>query len=613
MRRILLALLCALSCSTMLHATNPTGIAVVAKNGQVFVRWNNIIDTDIHYNVYRYTSPITTSNLGLATNLGWVPDSSAINRRYGSLLGTQKLLVTGTSLDPLAASHGLFVATSVGAGPYYYAVTTTKNGITDGVITTGCATTTSLTEAVLPPQPVLQETITQSGQTIKVYVHFGTRVSAGTYPVLTNVGSLPFTFGVNETGTGPHPVTVHLHPGGGSFLSAPKPEVANETRILLDDWLPNGEGSGWFGYNEHYDIYTHSNTVPTMDTNFAYTSERIWWTVDWVLATYTNLDTQRIYFTGDSRGAGGCIFNVMDFPWRVAAIDIQKGKYDLSFVNDPNIDIWNLGGSERLGADTMFGTVPSNLPVNIVNPNTGQYYGTFDRANVGYMAHVNRLNSLPLVFAINGKYDSLVGWAEKINVYDSLNANCHGGVYFWDNRTHGTTGKAWTTAEITPDLYRYRRDLSYPAFSNCSINNDPGNGVSANGDPIGTINGYLDWVDTSIVDQALKWEIDLAMNTALDGITVNGGGASLTINLPASCTVDITPRRLQKFLTAVTDSACVRWELWQGAVRQQTGRTVYHLGSLLTIPGVTVYKTGCTLKIRLVQCQPPGAPDPDLD
>ncbi len=51
---------------------------------------------------------------------------------------------------------------------------------------------------------------------------------------------------------------------------------------------------------------------------------------------------------------------------------------------------------------------------------------------------------------------------------------------------------------------RYRTNLSYPAFSNCSLNDNPGDGTPTNGDAIGSINGHLDW-DDDIIDSTEQY------------------------------------------------------------------------------------------------------------
>ena len=77
-----------------------------------------------------------------------------------------------------------------------------------------------------------------------------------------------------------------------------------------------------------------------------------------------------------------------------------------------------------------------------------------------------------------------------------------------------------------------RTDLSLPAFTNCSLDDDPGSGDPAVGDPKGQVNLYLYWKSDDIVDRPRRWEMTVG----------------LIAKAPEdACTVDITPRRCQAF------------------------------------------------------------------
>jgi hypothetical protein len=132
---------------------------------------------------------------------------------------------------------------------------------------------------------------------------------------------------------------------------------------------------------------------------------------------------------------------------------------------------------------------------------------------------------------------------------------------------------------------RYRTNLSYPSFTNCSFNDNPGNGTPSNGDPIGSINGHLDWND-NIVDMANKWEISLKLK---DLSTLSGTDVA-----PDSGTTDITLRRLQLF--RVPPRSTVSWENRRNNIVVQRGSFAYDSG-LVTIPGVRVYKDSSRLAV----------------
>ena len=76
-----------------------------------------------------------------------------------------------------------------------------------------------------------------------------------------------------------------------------------------------------------------------------------------------------------------------------------------------------------------------------------------------------------------------------------------------------------------------RTDQSQPAFTACSLDDRPGSGNPADGDPKGQVNLYLFWETGNVVDQPDSWEMTVG----------------LVDKAPKDrCTVSITPRRLQK-------------------------------------------------------------------
>ncbi len=121
----------------------------------------------------------------------------------------------------------------------------------------------------------------------------------------------------------------------------------------------------------------------------------------------------------------------------------------------------------------------------------------------------------------------------------------HGAEYGWQDDPKGWAGlrdfrqpyvAQWgggrIAGEVRGGLYGLRWDRSVPAFSNCTLDNNPGTGDPDAGEPWGQINGYLFWEYDSIVDTPGRWE--------------------MTVYLVASCPepackVDLTPRHRKAF------------------------------------------------------------------
>jgi hypothetical protein len=75
-------------------------------------------------------------------------------------------------------------------------------------------------------------------------------------------------------------------------------------------------------------------------------------------------------------------------------------------------------------------------------------------------------------------------------------------------------------------------DGTIPAFSNCSLDNNPGNGDPADGDYYGQINGWLIWDDEQWTDKPDHWEMTVYLHQACPR---------------DRCTVDVTPRHCRQF------------------------------------------------------------------
>jgi hypothetical protein len=551
-----------------------TMLMVTARAGQIFATWDNLATMNICYTLYRSSVPIYYgAQLSSAQNLGDVRDNSAMDLRLSGILGPTYLKIDSTA-SPLASTKGLFVATSIANGSYYYAVTATAGGLEDTTIVQGSnATAAPVVETVAPPQPVWQTSTWLLGRPYDMYVQYASKIVPPGSPLMTNVGSFPHHFAVGKGGsTAPHPLTVWMTGDLSSFIDSTKLRAwkgdPNEWIVSIDDWLPDSSDvtTCYYGHHEGYDIFSPANKVPTSGMLYDYTYARVKHTIEWAIR-HLPVDSTRTYVAGISAGAVGALFTSLMMPTRFAAAICLLPQCDMaSFVWDTDNQHW--------------GTPQSDLPTN-----DGLTRRT--RLHAGYLVGRGHGTSLPILFAFSGKTDDAVGWADKPPFYDSLRAHSHGGVFFWDSRGHDwSSASSWRTN--FPDfsfVTRYRTNLSYPAFSNCTANDNPGNGSPTDGAAVGSINGHLDWND-DIVDLLKKWEITLRLK---DLVTRQGPDAS-----PSWATVDATLRRIQAFSVPV-DSLIV-WENWKDGALVQRDSFMYH-GGIVTIPRVQVYKESSRLVV----------------
>jgi len=312
-----------------------------------------------------------------------------------------------------------------------------------------------------------------------------------------------------------------------------------------------------------------------------YTLQRSIYTIEWVLNRF-QIDRTKVYTYGYSMGGIGGLLLALKRPDLVAGVLSVVGKFDFSFLNDPNPDnAFNPGGGQRVVCDKLWGAVNTDLP-------TDGGLSIYERLNDGRLAGVIS-TAIPPIIAFNGRNDVTVGWAEKISFYRSMRQYRQGGMYFWDMRDHmGTAGSTWGPAQDPLYLYRFRTNRSFPALSNCSIDDDPGDGSPASGDTAGCINCFVEW-DTLITDEHAQWV------TRLSTHDVNRRPAPLAA--PESLTVDVTPRRLQQFrVVEGTTYQYTATRMADGAVVLD-GTIEPDDEGLITVLGVPVYHTGTELRI----------------
>jgi hypothetical protein len=552
-------------------------INALFKDGQVFVTWDNLQATNVVYTLYKSTNQIEYGyQLSSAQNLGNVRDNSGLNKRLTDIIGTATYLKIDSASAPLASNKGLFVATSTDAGLFYYAVTAIFDNLEDTTILFGSNSLISpISESVIMPKPVWQQNRTVSRKIFEIYVLYATKVTSSIYPQMTNVGTFPYNFGVVKSGTAAmHPLTIYLHGGGLHFLPTSTYFKTlgdpDEWVISIDEWLPTFEGASfYYGFQEDYDVLTYMNPVPTSGILYNYSAKKIEFILGWAIYNLP-VDSTRTYMTGWSMGAMGSLFNSIMLRDRIAALWIYAPSFDMAS--------WSAGLLDR-----AWGTFQSNLLTN-------EGYKRNERLNSIYLLGANRMNSVPLIFTFCGKNDNVVRWEEKPVFYDSISVFRHGGFHFWSMSDHQQVffNSPWQLTFPNFSFFtRYRTNLSYPAFSNCSIDSDPGNGTPSNGDPIGSINGHLDWTD-NIIDETNRWEATLFIK---DLLTTGG-----TITVPDSALTDVTLRRLQNF--SVLSDSVITWENVRNGIVVQQGSFVYN-GGLITLSGVKVYKDSSRIIINV--------------
>ncbi|MBA2422727.1 MAG: T9SS type A sorting domain-containing protein [Chitinophagales bacterium] len=603
-------LLISANCAFSLDVTN---VKVSRSNGQIFITWHG--NTAKEYLIYRTTYKITDATGWPASKFGKSPPYSTKNVRLSDIVtdGPHYFKVpvdnqgSTVVLNPSAGYGGLFVLTCTdnSTTKYFYGVKMV--GSSDAPTPGQNTTISGAKDVISTPKPIYQQSRDLdglSGNDIDVYVHFATALVPSSSKKMMNSGFIDFigfNFGVipyiDLSSPAPHPAIVKFHAGGSDFLADGSGFVSDAPsayKICIDDWLPNDQTTWFFGYNEDYDLtkpFVLGETLPPScnstcqlddpschGINYDYTLQRILYTIEQVKALYNNapntnanddINSNKISLIGRSLGGGGGMIATILAPKVFSAVRLIVPKMDFSFPNEETLPLcaWNfdieaeadaypcyiheLYYHTRAKSNTKWGTVSANWPSYMSDLNNGGgKYGTYDLLNAGFMISENTKANidLPILFAFSGKNDGGQGWEEKLPVYDSMNDNRQPGYFFWDQGEHDNPDY-WNFNESIPlsDITRYSSNQAYLAFSDCSSSDNPATDLQ------GTLNGFFDWDENSIVDDNSTFSVKLKWRTLIAKT-----GDIVTPNPPNMIT-NITLRR-QEFPGNYTGRVC--WTLF---------------------------------------------------
>ncbi|MBA3647054.1 MAG: hypothetical protein H0W62_00645 [Chitinophagales bacterium] len=395
---------------------------------------------------------------------------------------------------------------------------------------------------------------------------------------MNSTGSYGFNFSLVKKGSAEsYPLFIHYDgPSLAARANGGKSDFINCYVLLVDDWLPIQKKDGSFGdnsymccYHQNFNIYTDQNPIPTTGTVKTYLQKRYIESVHYA-ERHLPIDASRIYTTGTSHTGYGALLTAAIYPEEISAV------YDI-------VEPISIGSNGVSVYEEEWGTSAVKLNTDVLIPGTSDPLLFTKLSDMRRMTYYNRELDVPLIFDVHGKNDDKVGWTDgKIEWFDSLQSNHYGGVWYWDQREHGGGGKNFSNDETTPDIYRYQNNKSYPAFSNCSINQDPGNGSKNDGDPYGAINGYLDW-DDSIIDNSCNYSVNIFIKDFYVG-------GVLDQDQYKTCTTDLTFRRLQDFKPS--SGTTITWKNLDNSNNKIQSGSFTYKGGLMTLKGMIVNKSG---------------------
>jgi hypothetical protein len=345
--------------------------------------------------------------------------------------------------------------------------------------------------------------------------------------------------------------------------------------------VPNDPLGTWF--------YGYSDQLPKGDPNQGmvvnYTERRLLAYLEHFEKLFP-IDKNRVYVLGGSMGGTGATSLAIRYPNIFAAADAKKGA-----VNRVHCK-W------KSQCENIWGRVESK-----VKNNDG--VNVWDWQNMAWMAQHHHAASTWLRTA-HGREDVSIPYRQvagppgvtPMSFYAALETFKIGHACFWDGSSHSKPSDKpfvhddWWEPFNDPTCF-LRLDLSFPAFSHFSANNNPGTGAgdavgsdsqlgdnTYDGDPAGGLNRFLRWNSTTISDQPAQYSIEIKLSSGPQGYKGTGE------------TVDVTPRRLQRF--EVKPGATYSWS----TSAQQSGQAAADAEGILTIPAVKVGTAWTKLTIQ---------------
>lgn len=544
------------------------------RQGQVFITWPEPLEIPgITFNVYQSTRPIQSvcaeGVLPLAHHIephsarDWWQDPASFSHSADAIqLGGFCIHEDQSALSP---SGGLFVHTITNDDqgiPQYYAVTPT---FPDGKECTECirggnTLMTPITAQNILPQPIPQNAAIRfmagagAGKCLVLNLHWrGGGMTAGPgseyHPVNhlffgdRTMGwreGLAFKFNVRMSDQ-----AVWIEPNdrawtGGRAVIESKDEARRDHCSAVNTW--------WYGY--HSNIYDSIRTAAPLIPN--YTEEYLLYLLRWAREEL-GVDVGRTYVVGASMGGSGALSLCMHHPEEFAAAVAHVG---VVTYNEP-------GHSTAVRLENVCGPLddttqtPAGIP--LLNYMDGAWMAAHSTVD------------LPYFYMTHGRQDASFPWKNKPPFYRAMQAAHQGLTVYWndgDHDMHKQTPTDFFPADLdgwVDYLQRFSKTQSYPVFTACSEDRDPGNGNSADGDITGWLNRGFDW--SVRIDAPDRYVIDIAVNYP-------------GIHYPVQ--TDVTFRRLQQLRVAPGDRFLC--SVGQAPPREQVADPF----GLLTIPHVAL-------------------------
>ena len=536
----------------------------------------------LSFRIYRSAKPITAASIAAAELVDEVGPWTCWNTEFHGRGGRKNVsvfrYVAEDGAKPVPPGTGIYAHNPAKPGKAHYAVTAAAFGQEDFAgLGEGNSLPGPVEEVVGAGDPILQriEKPKTFFYTDRIALHYYTRWEA---PPRCNLPSRPYDYLVIVPAklVKPAPLNVILHCWGSNLYGT-------GGAYSWHGWKDKRRGIGVASNQDPYDWWTtyHENAGTwrpwTDGVTRNFTPDRLLAFVDWVAGKW-DVDKGRMCVSGESMGGSGSTFMPIRYPGRFAYA------YSAVGIHNPGA----IGGGFHESYARTNGRM--KLPIKHASG-----MDAWDYLSDSKLVRDNPKANLPFIGFGNGKNDGGIGWPQAVDLAKALQEarQPHGVV--WNLRGHGA-------GSFYPPI-DFRTDQSLPAFTQCSLDDDIGTATRLkepkpfkhpwgqvsndlyDGDPQGGINTRMRWKTDDIIDEPARWAL-----TVLLAFNRREKAAE-------QCTVNITPRRLQKL--RVAPGAKFKWTSTpvEGGGKAQSGTAVADKWGLVTMEKVAVHRTGSRVEL----------------
>ncbi len=567
MKHIIVLLCIYLVASASAQTAPPvTNIHAVQHDGQTFVTWTDAAagadGEHYRYDLYRSTSGQITDlsraalvQTGIYNNSGQLigPKPFSQATRQNAALPMSKVQNGGAALPTWS---GLAVYTNTDRASAYYAVVTrdVTNLLQPSPLSADNSLRVPVTESPAPIVPVLQIPSTDqsrkpsccsiSGKAnlplwLRLHGSGGSAAALGDLQAYWGDSTMGYQDGTQSM------FALYEDHSGSAFAKGGVRKLIMTPQDAV--WSIDGKSGSetyWYGYK----------VIPMFakDRNahvYPFTRAKLALIVPWAIRHYA-ADPNRIYGISESMGAYG------QTQWSLRHADI----FAAIFMRVPILGPW-------LHIPSLLDVTPIGTPRTVAATNDTLPDGTLYSNDTDIATWVARdcSRNLPYVSWSSGRNDIGLAnhrmWSYAVQMANAL-GTCHYGFSFiWGNGRHDGATASLENTLLEQYQTVFSRNISYPAFTHFSLDNNYGNGDPKDGTLAGCVNCGWRW--KVITDTADVWSASF-MNTQVTARSIT----------------DVTPRNAQLFKRA--PGMAVKWSASTG----QKGLAVADSYGLVTIPGV---------------------------